>query len=1092
MEWKDILKYGGATGGISAIVLIVLVLNLSGTSYIIPPDEICGDTCFSKIPFNTSYWSICFDSFGDNTSIVTKKSSSSRILWMNLDKINNFLTTKPSVEVYLLTPASLKKDVFYTDRDGQKWRKIKAGDCWKPTKKPNWIGIYGKKDPDQTVKWSISLKEMFNNYIEIDPYWYASSTGLVSFLTFDSVGGSNAEVAKDVFGSNNGIVSGATFTNLGRFNEAYSFDGVNDYITLSNIGQMNLSRGFTISGWINTRNDSGVNSIIKLYSSYTSISLIMQTVGASADWGCRLGNGAGFSDTYSSGTITPKPNTSVWYHCVGVFNGTDFLVYQNGVLKLFDDSNITTNGIVNLSVIGVTGTGNTNYLNGIIDEVMIFNRSLSASEIMDMYTGNKSYNLKWKTDPTLESVDSSLVLYHTMDSRDGSNLEISKDKSIYKNNGIVSGATFTNLGRFREAYKFDGVNDYINLSTVPGLVYDKNFTISGWFYNNGFDTTSNQIIFNQANGTQVYVVQLKNGYVVAGVWNGTNYIIGGQKQSNLICVINRWYHFVYSYTGTSIMSGTSNLWINGVNQTAGTTAQTSVSKGTTIGSTTTGTSIFNGTIDELRVYNHSLTAREVMNLYKGNKTNNLKFTGLVTYLNNSDINLILYYKFDMVNSRGENATDIKDYSIYSNNGTYTGESFYNGNYEKNSGIYTTGRYGNAYFFNGSQGTYKINSSSSSAFNLINKQFSLSFWIYINNTINSIGVGSDDRIEILNLWNTSNTYFRINHQNISTGGILFYFTNQSGSSTSAICSVTMPTYLNKWIHLVITGNSTQLNCYMNGTLRQTTTIGPFATMYQYINNAYFNIGKGSSGYHSLNGSIDELLFYNRTIGADEVSALYNNNTIPRDDLQLRYNFDELNTIPDTKNVVESYDGNGTSAKYGRSVNFDGANGYIQINNFYNLSNFTLSSWIYRKKAGVSDFISRGTHNYEPFKLSIGSTGKVSLQLSFNSTNREFFTDDNTSNQLSLRIWYHIVATFNAPNVSFYINGIKTYTGISNFSSLRSVDGNLLLGKRGDNSNYLNGTLDDVRIYNRTLTDREIKDIYIGTSNGSHLIWKTVPW
>ncbi len=76
----------------------------------------------------------------------------------------------------------------------------------------------------------------------------------------------------------------------------------------------------------------------------------------------------------------------VWHHVVGTFNGTASSLYFNGVLV--DGSDIITDAVEwgNMSIgVGVNENGNSGFFNGKIDEVMIYNRSLSASEVQQIF-----------------------------------------------------------------------------------------------------------------------------------------------------------------------------------------------------------------------------------------------------------------------------------------------------------------------------------------------------------------------------------------------------------------------------------------------------------------------------------------------------------------------------------------------------------------------------------------------------------------------------------------------------------------------------------------------------------------------------------
>ena len=89
----------------------------------------------------------------------------------------------------------------------------------------------------------------------------------------------------------------------------------------------------------------------------------------------------GLSDDYISGTGT-RLQTNKWYHVVVVWDGSLMRSYVNGALDLVDDSSgtIASGPDINLMI-----SHQSSSFNGIIDEVRIYNRALSAEEIRYHY-----------------------------------------------------------------------------------------------------------------------------------------------------------------------------------------------------------------------------------------------------------------------------------------------------------------------------------------------------------------------------------------------------------------------------------------------------------------------------------------------------------------------------------------------------------------------------------------------------------------------------------------------------------------------------------------------------------------------------------
>ena len=90
------------------------------------------------------------------------------------------------------------------------------------------------------------------------------------------------------------------------------------------------------------------------------------------------------------------------------------------------------------------------------------------------------------------------------------------------------------------------------------------------------------------------------------------------------------------------------------------------------------------------------------------------------------------------------------------------------------------------------------------------------------------------------------------------------------------------------------------------------------------------------------------------------------------------------------------------------------------------------------------------------------GTTTTSLGYNS----FFPANNT--------WYHILVTRSGSNFIYYVNGVQKATTSSNLD-IRTTE-NLTIGSKGA-SKYFNGSIDEVRIYNRALSAEEIKELYI---------------
>ena len=230
------------------------------------------------------------------------------------------------------------------------------------------------------------------------------SQSIQSALGAEAVGmwgfdeGPGNTIAKDSSGyGNDGTINGdVTYTSEtphkvvgeGAGKYALSFDGVNDYVDCGNAASLNITENLTVEAWVKQADNGKENCIIKKASSFSS---------NHAYWlesGYPVGNGVLFtimggspperSDASVMSGVTP----GVWHHFVGTYqfvtDGTSIMkIYVDGVLK---DTNSTARGPIYISNQEVRiGAGVEYPFQGLIDEVRIYNRVLTPTEILQHY-----------------------------------------------------------------------------------------------------------------------------------------------------------------------------------------------------------------------------------------------------------------------------------------------------------------------------------------------------------------------------------------------------------------------------------------------------------------------------------------------------------------------------------------------------------------------------------------------------------------------------------------------------------------------------------------------------------------------------------
>ncbi|MFQ6611132.1 MAG: LamG-like jellyroll fold domain-containing protein, partial [Fidelibacterota bacterium] len=213
---------------------------------------------------------------------------------------------------------------------------------------------------------------------EIDSLYHLNSwgTGLVAYYPFN--GNANDESGN----GNDGTVNGASLTNdrFGNANSAYSFDGVDDYITIADSPELNTST-ITISSWMKLDDIANNGRIISKDNGSSLRSWFLASYGDYGWFHWGVFSGSNHIAVHSQTSRVPNQ----WHHLVSIYDGNNSKIYLNGALE--DEIELLS---------GINNTGgeeiyigryalNSNYIQGVLDDIKIYNRALSATEIDSLY-----------------------------------------------------------------------------------------------------------------------------------------------------------------------------------------------------------------------------------------------------------------------------------------------------------------------------------------------------------------------------------------------------------------------------------------------------------------------------------------------------------------------------------------------------------------------------------------------------------------------------------------------------------------------------------------------------------------------------------
>lgn len=455
----------------------------------------------------------------------------------------------------------------------------------------------------------------FTQFMDAQVPNYVPTNGLVSYWGF------NGNANDSSGNTHNGTVNGATLTTdrFGNANSAYSFNGISNSISVP------ASTAFTqnpisYSFWFNKLGSGNPCS------GNEAFQVVFSTGSSSQSRDVTLSQGApsymGIFRSIPSGCedqLTQQTNYTLntWNHAVVTYEANVVKVYLNGA---YIGSTSVTCPVTTANTTCYIGASNPSiwacvaYFNGKIDDLAMYNRVLSASEVTTLYNGDVAVT---SCPPLSGTLTNGIVAYYPFCGN-------ANDASGNNNNGTVNGATLTadRFGNANNSYSFNGKSDFISCANAP--LVNVPFTISAWVNLNNLNEGSNPILSLGDLGTN----NLKKFYFspVYGGIGKPSIGTGGANDitsTSIVVTPSNWIHVavcVTSYSASNVV-----FYVNGISYNVNTTGGGNFpfplnNAGFVIGKDAgTGVySYFNGKIDDLSIYNRILTDHEIATLYNQN------------------------------------------------------------------------------------------------------------------------------------------------------------------------------------------------------------------------------------------------------------------------------------------------------------------------------------------------------------------------------------------------------------------------------------------------------------------------------------------
>ncbi len=442
--------------------------------------------------------------------------------------------------------------------------------------------FWGRIDEVRVYDWTLNAGEIASDMET--PLQTPKQTPVAKY-SFDE---KNEETATDLTGDGHtATVEGAKWTEHGRYGGAYEFDAEEeDVLKIPASKELDFNEEFTLEAWV--RPSGGENKEAPLIDK-------------------QEGTGLGYF-LYEGGTVSDRPVGAVaegqehihaddplpahaWSHVALTFTGNRTYLYVDG--ELVDNGGaepvVTSEG--ELEIGGSTDTGE--YFDGKIDEVRIYNRGLSAAEVG---ADKEASILTFKRGP---------VAAYSFDEGEGTTVE---DVTGDGHTATIEGAEWK-PGKYGGGLRFNGTSSCVSIGDATDLRFGEEFTLESWVRPEG-ELTDDPVIFKEGSGFLNYGLGI--GRVTSGMAEGSIGVSASPNHKEVVGAealeANLWSHLAVTFDGATLR-----LYVDG--ELVDTEAVEGPSSGREgalkIGCDGQYGEHFRGRVDELRLYNRALDAREV-------------------------------------------------------------------------------------------------------------------------------------------------------------------------------------------------------------------------------------------------------------------------------------------------------------------------------------------------------------------------------------------------------------------------------------------------------------------------------------------------
>ncbi|HQJ10240.1 MAG TPA: tandem-95 repeat protein [Anaerolineae bacterium] len=337
---------------------------------------------------------------------------------------------------------------------------------------------------------------------------------------------------------------------IGHSGSAAAFDGKQTTVALPNWGTFT---NVTVSAWVKRTGGTGARETIVSYKEAAGCGLTLSLNENKTGHYPRIWVKVGGSWKYAEQAVTVPLNT--WVHLAATYDGATLRLYRDGRLVASTAVAGSMAQCSGASAVGSRSDGVNHRFPGIIDDVRMFDRALSADTLRErLYLGAEP------------------VLRLTLDEAWAADGVTLADASGWEHDGVLyTGADDMNkatAGAVGDSSLYlDGVDDYVAVGPQAGLLPGSRFSVAAWVYPSPEDVSSYPILGSDAYTDTRYTYPalqvINRNVLVGGFGNGTQPLV---TYTTAALTENAWNHVAATFDGV-----TYSLYVNG-EQRASTTA----------------------------------------------------------------------------------------------------------------------------------------------------------------------------------------------------------------------------------------------------------------------------------------------------------------------------------------------------------------------------------------------------------------------------------------------------------------------------------------------------------------------------------------